>query len=357
MSTADTDTDLAELTQRTLAAIDAAQDLAALDSAKAAALGKKGALSRVQRGLGTLDIDQRRSLGAQVNATREAIVAADAARRETLERLRDAVVLAAEAIDVTLPPRTPARGSLHPVVETMEAMVDVFAGLGYTAVTGPEVESDWFNFEALNIPADHPARSLWDTIYVHDLVPDAPAAGPRGGQPSRTLLRTHTSPVQARTMLATEPPVYVVVPGRTFRQDTPDATHLPVFHQIEGLAVDTDLSFADLRGTLAEFCRALLGPQTRIRLRPDYFPFTEPSCEVDAWVPAASGTTAEDGRWIELLGAGMVHPNVLRAVGYDPQEVQGFAFGIGVERVAMLRHGISDLRLFIENDLRFLSSF
>lgn len=357
MSTADTDTDLAALTQRTLAAIAAAQDLAALDAAKADALGKRGALTLVQRGLGQLEPERRRALGAQVNAAREAIVAADSARRAVLQAERDAVVLAAEALDVTLPPRVPVRGSLHPVIETLEAMVDAFTGLGYTAVSGPEVESDWFNFEALNIPADHPARSLWDTIYVQDLVPGAPANG--GEQVSRTLLRTHTSPVQARTMLATAPPVYVVVPGRTFRQDTPDATHLPVFHQIEGLAVDTDLSFADLRGTLAEFCRALLGPETRIRLRPDYFPFTEPSCEVDAWVPAGSATSvsAGAGRWIELLGAGMVHPNVLRAVGYDPEQTQGFAFGIGVERVAMLRHGIGDLRLFIENDLRFLSSF
>ena len=354
MSTADTDIDLQALTDSTLAAIAAAEDLDALDRAKAEALGKRGAIPRVQRGLGALGPEQRRTIGAQVNAAREAILAADAARREVLQGERDAVVLAAEAIDVSLPPRTPTRGSLHPVVETMEAMVDAFAGLGYLAVSGPEVESDWFNFEALNIPADHPARSLWDTIYVHDLVPDGRDRQPAGGQPSRTLLRTHTSPVQARTMLATAPPVYVIVPGRTFRQDTPDATHLPVFHQIEGLAVDTDLSFADLRGTLAEFCRALLGREARIRLRPDYFPFTEPSCEVDAWVPGAG---ADGGRWIELLGAGMVHPNVLRAVGYDPQQVQGFAFGIGVERVAMLRHGIGDMRLFIENDLRFLSSF
>jgi phenylalanyl-tRNA synthetase alpha chain len=222
-------------------------------------------------------------------------------------------------------------------------IVEAFAGLGYTAVTGPEVESDWFNFTALNIPRDHPARSLHDTIYV---APLDPADGP-----DATLLRTHTSPMQARTMLAGPPPVFVVVPGRVYRQDTPDATHLPVFHQVEGLAVDEGLSFADLRGTLAAFARALLGADTRIRLRPHYFPFTEPSCEVDAWLGG------RDGRWVELLGAGMVHPNVLLAAGYDPQAVSGFAFGIGVERVAMLRHGITDLRLFVENDLRFLTAF
>jgi phenylalanyl-tRNA synthetase alpha chain len=325
------------------AALRAARSLDELDAVKSEHLGKRSSLSQVQRGLGGMDPDARRAVGAAVNATRETLLAAEAERRAVLTEERDQVVLAAEAVDVTLPPRTPRRGSLHPVHETLEAMVDLFVGLGYRAVTGPEVESEWFNFEALNIPADHPARSLMDTIYVRGLGAEPDAQGLTG-----LLLRTHTSPMQARVMLEQDAPVYVVIPGRVYRSDVSDATHLPAFHQIEGLAIDSDLSFADLRGTLAELARALLGPQTRIRMRPHHFRFTEPSCEVDAF---------HNGQWMELLGGGMVHPNVLRAVGYDPEEVQGFAFGIGVERIAMLRHGVTDIRLFVENDLRFLSAF
>jgi phenylalanyl-tRNA synthetase alpha chain len=324
-------------------ALAAATTLNELDAARAAHLGKRSALAQAQRSLGGLDPEQRRARGQDINAARAILQEAEAARRELLEQERDRIVLAAEAVDITLPPRTPKRGSLHPVHETMDAMVDVFVGLGYRVVTGPEVESDWFNFEALNIPADHPARSLMDTIYVRGLGSEADEQGI-----TDLLLRTHTSPVQARTMLAEDPPVYVVVPGRVYRSDVADATHLPAFHQIEGLAIDRDLSFADLRGTLAELARNLLGPDTRIRMRPHHFRFTEPSCEVDAW---------HAGRWIELLGAGMVHPNVLAHVGYDSEQVQGFAFGVGVERIAMLRHGITDIRLFVESDLRFLSAF
>jgi phenylalanyl-tRNA synthetase alpha chain len=326
-----------------LAALREAGTLEELDAARSAHLGKRSALAQAQRSLGGLDPDARRETGKRLNAARAELQEAEAARRNELEAERDRVVLAAEAVDVTLPPRTPKRGTLHPVNETMEHIVDVFVGLGYAVVTGPEVESDWFNFEALNIPPDHPARSLMDTIYVQGLGSEADEQGI-----TDLLLRTHTSPVQARTMLAQGPPVYVVVPGRVYRSDVADATHLPAFHQIEGLAIDTDLSFADLRGTLAELARKLLGEGTRIRMRPHHFRFTEPSCEVDAW---------HDGRWIELLGAGMVHPNVLAHVGYDSEQVQGFAFGVGVERIAMLRHGITDIRLFVESDLRFLSAF
>lgn len=333
--------DLDALVARGRSAIGQAPDLAALDLAVGSVLGKRGALTAVQQGLGQLDPAERRDLGRRVNQARAALQEAIAERRTALEEDRDRVVLAREREDITLPPRTPKRGSLHPIAETQEALVDTFAGLGYTAIAGPEVESDWFNFTALNFPRDHPARLLHDTIYVHPLAPDA--------RPQTAMLRTHTTPVQVRAMLAQPPPLYVSMSGRTYRQDTPDATHLPVFHQIDGLAVDTDLSFADLRGTLAAFARALLGSAAEIRLRPHYFPFTEPSCEVDARVPG--------GRWMELLGAGMVHPNVLRAVGYDPEKVGGFAFGIGVERVAMLRYGIDDLRLLAENDLRFLAAF
>ena len=336
--------DLDTLQSQALAAFAAARTLEELEEARNEVTGRRGSLTSIQRSLGQLDEQQRRTVGAQVNAVRAALAEAEAARRLVLEEERDRVVLAAEGLDVTLPPRVPKRGSLHPVQETMEAMVDVFVGLGYQAVTGPEVESDWFNFEALNYRPDHPARSLMDTIYVRRM----------GGQPDAQgmtdlLLRTHTSPVQARTLADREPnePVYVVVPGRVYRSDAADATHLPAFHQIEGLAVDENLTMADLRGSLVAMVTALLG-DVPMRFRPHHFPFTEPSAELDIWL---------DGRWVELLGCGMVHPNVLRAGGYDPERVQGFAFGIGVERLAMRRHGVNDLRLFVESDVRFLSAF
>ena len=338
------DTDLAAIEAEGLRAFAAAQTLEDLEAARNAITGKRGSLTAIQRSLGQLDEAERREVGARVNAVRTTLGAAEAQRRRVLEEARDRVVLAAEAIDVTLPPRLPKRGSLHPVQETMEAMVDVFVGLGYQVVTGPEVESDYFNFEALNYLPDHPARSLMDTIYVRSADGEADARGI-----TDLLLRTHTSPVQARTLAGREPnsPVYVVVPGRVYRSDVSDATHLPAFHQIEGLAIDTDLSMADLRGSLVAMVKGLLG-DVPTRFRPHHFPFTEPSAELDIWL---------DGRWVELLGCGMVHPNVLRAGGYDPDQVQGFAFGIGVERLAMRRHGVSDIRLFVESDLRFLSAF
>jgi phenylalanyl-tRNA synthetase alpha chain len=337
-----TDTDLDAIAERGLAAYAAATTLAELDAARNEVAGKKGALAGIQRSLGSLSPDERRTVGAKVNAVRERLADAERARRETLELERDRVVLAAEAVDVTLPPRTPRRGALHPILETLETMVDAMVGLGFDIVWGPEVETDWFNFEAMNIPPDHPARGMHDTIYVESLGASDP--------PGSVLLRTHTSPMQTRTMLAQEPPVFIAVPGRVYRQETPDATHLPVFFQMECLAVAEGLSFADLRGTLTQLCRGLFGADTRIRMRPDHYPFTEPSADVDAWVPSV-------GDWVELLGAGMVHPNVLRMGGYDPEKVSGFAFGMGVERVALLRYGVSDLRLFADNDVRFLSSF
>lgn len=336
-------TDLDRIREEGLARLAAAASLDQLDTARTETLGKRGELTAVQRSLGTLDPDERRALGKQVNAVRAALGAAEAARRAELEAERDRVTLAAEAIDVTLPPRTPARGGLHPVYETMEAMLDVLVGLGYQVAEGPEVESEWYHFDALNTPPDHPARSLQDTIYVSGLR-DEPAAD---DQTSGVLLRAQTSPMQIRTMLAQTPPIYAALPGRVYRADTADATHLPMFHQIEGLAIDRDLSFADLKGSLVVAARALLGEDVGLRFRPHYFPFTEPSCELDAW---------HGGRWMEMLGAGMVHPNVLRHGGLDPEEVRGFAWGMGVDRMAMLRHGITDLRLLVENDLRFLSS-
>ncbi|WP_370324265.1 phenylalanine--tRNA ligase subunit alpha [Euzebya sp.] len=340
---------LEALGSEALAAIAAAPDLDALDEVRQTFMGKKGRVSLIKRQLGGLDHEDRRVVGQAVNDVNARFAAAFDARRTQLELERDAEILAAESIDITLPPRVPRTGSLHPLRQTLDAILDVFVGLGYEVVTGPEVESDWFNFDALNTPMDHPARTLQDTIYVQGL-DEAPR---RDDGTTGLLLRTQTSPMQIRTMLDREPPVYVAVPGRVYRQDTPDATHLPVFHQIEGLALDTDLSLADLYGTLMAFARALVGEDVQLRFRPHYFPFTEPSAELDAWVPDGRG----GGRWTELLGSGMVHPNVLAAGGHDPEVVQGFAFGIGIERTAMVRYGVPDLRLFADNDIRLLSSF
>jgi phenylalanyl-tRNA synthetase alpha chain len=339
-----TEADLKRVREEGLAALRGADSLPALEEVARAHTGKKSPLSLVQRTLGGLDPEERRTVGAAVNAVRETLQETYRDRRAELEEERDRVVLAAEAIDVTLPPRVPPHGTLHPVQETMEAMLDVLVGLGYTVAEGPQVETEWFNFDALNTPEDHPAKSLQDTIYVRP-----PGSEPTSDDADATgmLLRTQTSPMQIRTMLDEEPPLYVAIPGRVYRADTMDATHLPMFHQIEGLAVDTDLSFADLKGSLVVAAHALLGEDVELRFRPHFFPFTEPSCELDVLF---------EGRWMELLGAGMVHPNVLRAGGLDPEVHRGFAWGMGVDRMAMLRHGISDLRLLVENDLRFLAS-
>jgi phenylalanyl-tRNA synthetase alpha chain len=326
-------------------ALVAAASLDELADARTAHMGKRSTLAGLQRTLGGLAPDARRELGAAINAARAELAEVEAARRVDLEAERDRVVLAQEAVDVTLPARIPRRGSLHPVNETTEAIVDAMVGLGYRVLEGPEVETDWHNFTALNTLADHPAKSLSDTIYVRPLSPNA---RPTPDGTTGILLRTQTSPGQIRAMHAQPPPLYIVLPGRVYRADTPDATHLPMFHQIEGLAIDRSLSFADLKGTLVEFARAILGVGTPLKFVPDHFPFTEPSAQLLAYY---------QGSWMELLGSGMVHPNVLIAGGYDPEQVQGFAWGIGVDRMAMIRHGITDIRLFVDNDVRFLSSF
>jgi phenylalanyl-tRNA synthetase alpha chain len=327
------------------AAIAGATSLEALAEVRTAHLGKRSALAGLQRRLGGLPPDARRTLGATINAARSELAQAESARRQTLEVQRDEIELAREAIDVTLPPRIPRRGALHPVNETTEAVLDAMIGLGYRVLESPEVETDWHNFDALNSPPDHPAKSLTDTIYVQPLSSDA---GPTPDGTTGILLRTQTSPGQIRAMHAQPPPLYIVIPGRVYRNDTADATHLPMFHQIEGLAVDRELSFADLKGTLAEMARAILGERTQLKFVPDHFPFTEPSAQLLAHY---------QGGWMELLGAGMVHPNVLTAGGYDPEQVRGFAWGIGIDRMAMIRHGITDIRLFVDNDVRFLSNF
>ncbi len=345
------DPDLDAVVAAGRAAIAAAGDLDALREAEQRHLSRRSPLGEAQRALGSLAPEARRALGQRVNQARAALQAALAARRLELEAARDAALLEAERIDVTLPGRVPPRGTIHPVTRTTDEIVDIFIGLGYKVAEGPEVETDWYNFEALNFPPDHPARSMQDSMLVEGTGPDG----------SPLLLRTQTSPVQIRTMQAGPPPVYVVAPGRCYRADTADATHIPVFHQIEVLAVDDGLTMGDLKGTMLAFARAYFGEEREIRLRPSYFPFTEPSAEVDVscFVCGGRGSgcrTCHGQGWIELLGCGMVHPNVLRAGGYDPDKVSGFAAGTGIERPYLLRSGLADLRTLTDNDLRWLAS-
>jgi len=332
-------------------AVDAASTLAELDAVGASLLGKDSAVGTVRQSMGKLDHDDRPKVGKKLNEASSRIGRVLDARRQHLETQEEENRLEVEAIDVTLESiRFPA-GSLHLVQQTIDEVVDIFIGLGYQVASGPEAELAWYNFDALNTPPTHPSRWESDTMYLDWGDPD-----------DEVLLRTHTSPVQARWMEEHDPPVYIVVPGRTYRKDTIDATHLPVFHQIEGLAVDTDINFGDLKGTLLHFAREFFGPRSQVRLRPHFFPFTEPSAELDVSCFSCDG--GESGcrvcggaGWLELLGCGMVDPNVLEAVGYDPAEVTGFAFGMGPERLAMVRHGIDSMKHFIDNDVRFLRQF
>jgi phenylalanyl-tRNA synthetase alpha chain len=333
--------------------ITAARDAALADIARASSpaevaamttryAGKKGALASLKKRLGSLDsIDERKEAGAAINEAMRAVDAALDERRSIVaaEAMRRQVEN--ERIDLTEFAGRPARGHAHLVTQAWERLEDVFVGLGFRVVEGPEVETDWHNFEALNMPIGHPARGEWDTLFVDHVPP--------GGATGSTVLRTHTSPVQIRTMLAEEPPIYVVAPGRVFRRDTPDSTHMPVFHQIEGLVVDRDISMADLAGTIDAFTKAFFGEGWNSRLRPSYFPFTEPSAEFDIQEP--------DGSWIELGGCGMVHPSVLAAGGIDPEEWSGFAFGFGIDRMAKMRHGVTDIREMFSDDLRFVEQF
>jgi len=319
-------------------------------------LGKKGELSAVLGGMGKLAPDERRALGEVANAVKAELegLLAEAAQRAEDAKL-EAEIRGAK-IDVTLPGRGRAPGKRHPVSQTLEDIVRTFSRLGFEVASGPEIELDFFNFEALNFPTDHPARDMQDTFWVE------PAwLGSEGldhpGNP--VLLRTHTSPVQIRSMRAQKPPLRIVMPGRVFRKDS-DITHTPQFHQVEGLMVDKNVTFAELKGTLDAFVKAFFGADTKTRFRPSFFPFTEPSAEVDISCVLCAGKgcrVCKTTGWLEILGSGMVHPNVFTSAGYDPKEVTGFAFGMGVERVAMLRHGIDDLRMMFENDVRFLEQF
>ncbi|PTD97305.1 phenylalanine--tRNA ligase subunit alpha [Pseudothauera lacus] len=339
---------LDQLVHQAAADFAAAADSAQLEQAKARYLGKSGSLTERLKGLGKLDPEARKSAGAEINRAKEAIEGALEARRVALREAALLAQLAAEALDVTLPGRGNAGGGLHPTSRTLERIEKLFRSIGFVVADGPEIETDWHNFTALNTPENHPARSMHDTFYLegHDDV----------------LLRTHTSPVQIRSMLAhvarhaeleTMPEIRVICPGRVYRVDS-DATHSPMFHQVEGLWVGENVSFADLKGVIADFLRKFFETDDlQVRFRPSFFPFTEPSAEID--VAFMSG--ALKGRWLEIAGCGMVHPNVLRFGGIDPERYTGFAFGMGPDRLTMLRYGVNDLRLFFDGDLRFLSQF
>ena len=335
--------DLESLVAQSLADIGSSADLAALDTVRVAVLGKKGELTERLKGLGKLPAEERRAAGAAINEAKQRVEAAVDTRRAELQLLELARDLKADAVDVTLPGRGQSVGGLHPVTRTRLRIEAIFRRAGFSVAEGPEVEDDFHNFEALNIPADHPARAMHDTFYFGD----------------GRLLRTHTSPVQIRAMKLRGVPIRVIAPGPVYRRDS-DVTHSPMFHQVEGLVIDEDVSLANLKGMLAGFAEQFFEKPRGLRFRPSYFPFTEPSAEVDIQCVLCDGAgcrICKQTGWLEILGCGMVHPNVLTACGVDPTRWQGYAFGMGIERLAMLRYAVNDLRLFFENDLRFLAQF
>ncbi|MBF2072307.1 MAG: phenylalanine--tRNA ligase subunit alpha [Synechococcales cyanobacterium C42_A2020_086] len=325
------DTQLTALRQEAQQAIAATTSLDALEQLRVKYLGKKGSLSQILGGMGKMDASERPRIGALANEVKELLQAELEQKRAALQMAQIEAQLEAEALDVTMPGVYSPQGRTHPLTSTINRMIDIFIGLGYTVATGPEMETDYYNFEALNFLPDHPARDMQDTLYL----------------PDGNIMRTHTSSVQIRYMETNDPPVRIIMPGRCYRRDTVDATHSAVFHQLEILAVDEGLTFTDLRGTIKMFLEAMFG-EIPIRFRPSFFPFTEPSAEVDVqW----------RGRWLEVMGCGMVDPNVLKAVGYDPEVYTGFAAGLGVERIAMVLHQIDDIRRLYTSDLRFLRQF
>ncbi len=340
--------DLDALRTEAIGAVGAASSLDELRDVEVRFLGRKSRLTEILRGIRDLAVEERRVVGPAGNQLRQELEALIAQRREELERADEDRLLVTDALDLTLPGRRPLRGAPNPLRETIRRIEDAFVGIGYEIAEGPEVEDDWHNFVALNHPPDHPARSLMDTYYVD---------GPRG--PESALLRTHTSPVQVRVMESRKPPIYIICPGRVIRRDETDATHSPVFHQVEGLAVDKDLTFQDLRGTLKVFAEAGFGPDTQVRLVPSFYPFTEPSAELQVTCPICGGigcAHCADG-WHGVGGCGMVDPNVFEHVGIDPEIYTGFAFGMGIEKIPMSRYGIDDIRSFLEGDQRFLEQF
>jgi len=328
--------DLESLLSDARARIAASADLSSLDALRVDFLGRKGSITESLKALGALPAEERKARGAEVNRLRDAVTQLLTDRKLSLEAQALTQKLDAERLDISLPGRRSGGGSVHPITRAMDRIVGIFESMGYVVADGPEIEDDWHNFEALNFPAHHPARAMHDTFYF----------------PDGRLLRTHTSPVQIRVMQNTKPPIRVLIPGRVYRSDS-DQTHSPMFHQVEGLVVGEDVNFADLKGTLLNFVRAFFEREPKLLFRPSYFPFTEPSADVLMNWELPDGSE----RWLEVLGCGMVHPSVLRNCGIDPERYTGFAFGLGVERFAMLRYGVTDLRAFFENDLRFLAQF
>ena len=331
------------LVSQALEAVEQAADVNALAQLRVQYLGKKGELTQVMKTLGNIPAEERPRVGAMVNDAKERVQGVLNARKSDMEAAAMNARLAAERVDVTLPGRGQTSGGLHPVTRTMERIEEFFSRIGYAVAEGPEVEDDYHNFEALNIPGHHPARAMHDTFYFN----------------ANTLLRTHTSPVQVRTMESQQPPIRIVCPGRVYRCDS-DLTHSPMFHQVEGLLVDREVSFADLRGTIAEFLQVFFEKDLKVRFRPSFFPFTEPSAEVDIQCVMCNGCgcrVCKQTGWLEVMGCGMVHPEVLSKSGVDPEKYTGFAFGMGVDRLAMLRYQIKDLRLLFDNDMRFLKQF
>lgn len=334
---------LEELAERGRAAIADADDIQALETVRVDYLGKKGALTALLKGLASLPPEERPAAGAQINVVKQELQGLIGDRRSGLEEAAVNARLASEAIDVTLPGRNPEAGHLHPVTRTIERIEDFFIAAGFSVADGPEIEDDYYNFEALNFPPEHPARAEHDTFFVDP----------------KTVLRTHTSPVQVRVMENEEPPLRVICPGRVYRCDS-DLTHTPMFHQVEGLLVDEQSSLADLKGLIEQFLQVFFEQELEVRFRPSYFPFVEPGAEVDIQCVHCGGAgcrVCSHTGWLEVMGCGMVHPRVFEMSGIDPERYAGFAFGMGVERLAMLRYSVNDLRLFFENDLRFLSQF
>ena len=335
---------LKAIREKAASALENAQARQDLEELRVRFLGKKGELTAILKQMGGLSAEERPVIGQLANEVRAAIEERIASRASTLEEAETARRLKAESLDVTIPGKPVCRGGLHPLNQTMNDMIDIFQSMGFDVVDGPEVETEYYNFEALNVPADHPARDMQDTFYIGEGL----------------VLRSQTSAAQIRTMESRKPPIRIVCPGRVFRADEVDATHSPVFHQMEGLVVDKGITMCDLKGCLEQFAREIYGPETKVKFRPSFFPFTEPSVEVDVSCSECGGTgcrVCKGSGWIEILGAGMVHPNVLAGCGIDPEVYSGFAFGIGVDRLAITRHKISDIRLLFENDLRFLQQF
>jgi phenylalanyl-tRNA synthetase alpha chain len=340
--------DLETMRSEWLARVEAASDLQTLEAERVAALGKQGSVTGLLKTLGAMSPDERQEQGPRIHALREAVTDAIAAKKAALEAVELERRLATEVLDMTLPVASAPQGSVHPVSQVMDELAEIFADLGFAVATGPEIEDDWHNFSALNIPESHPARAMHDTFYF---------PGEKDGK--KMLLRTHTSPVQIRTMTSQQPPIRIIAPGRTYRSDS-DATHTPMFHQVEGLVIDRGIHMGHLKWTLETFLKAFFERDDIVlRLRPSYFPFTEPSAEVDVGYSIEKGRRVIGGSegWMEVLGSGMVHPKVIEACGLDPSEWQGFAFGCGIDRLAMLKYGMDDLRAFFDGDLRWLRHY